>query len=85
MDVCGEHQQLVTDTAVIKRDLKTNTEITHEILTAIKGNGKPGLQTESELNKAAIKRVWWWLGGVSLMLLGMLGGILGWTVRKIIL
>ena len=80
MDVCEEHQQLIADIAVIKRDLEENTRITQEILGSIKGNGGLGLLTETELNKSGIRRAWWWLGGISLMLLGMLG----WTLRKLI-
>jgi len=80
VDVCEEHQQLVTDMAVIKRDLKENTRITQEILTSLKGNGAPGLRTEIELNKSAIRRAWWWLGSISAMLLA----VLGWALRKMI-
>ena len=34
-------------------------------------NGKDGLVTTTELNKASIKKAWWWLSAVSLSILGI--------------
>ena len=79
MDTCLEHQQLVMDVAVIKDNLVEVKKDTAEILKSIKGNGGPGLLTQSELNKASIKRAWFWLGGVSLAILG----IFGWALKKL--
>lgn len=78
MDTCLEHQQLVMDVAVIKDNLVEVKKDTAEILKSIKGNGGPGLLTQSALNKASIKRAWWWLGGVSLTILG----VFGWALKK---
>ena len=71
MDTCLEHQQLVMDVAVIKDNLVEVKKDTAEILKSIKGNGGPGLLTQSALNKASIKRAWWWLGGVSFGIIGI--------------
>ena len=38
------------------------------ILKLLQGNG---LTTTVALNKDRIKRIWWWLGGVSMGILGM--------------
>ena len=79
MDTCPEHQQIVADMAVMKDNLADVKKISQEILTSIKGNGGPGLLTQAELNKSSIKRAWWWLGGVSLAILGLFG----WALKKI--
>jgi len=79
MDTCPEHQQIVADIAVIKDNLVEVKKDTEEILKSIKGNGGPGLLTQSALNKASIKRAWWWLGGVSLTILT----IAGWALKKL--
>jgi len=80
VEVCGEHQQLVTDMAVIKRDLKENTRITQEILASIKGNGGPGLLTETELNKSSINRIWYWVSAIS----GFILVLSGFAVRTLL-
>ena len=79
MDTCPEHQQIVADIAVIKDNLVEVKKDTEEILKSIKGNRGPGLLTQSALNKASIKRAWWWLGGVSLTILT----IAGWALKKL--
>jgi len=71
--------QLNQDVALIQQEMVTNSEMTREILDIVKGNGgRIGLVTQACLNKASIKRAWWWLGGVSLSLLG----IFGWVVKR---
>ena len=78
-DVCAEHQCMVTELAELKRDMQHNTALTGEVLRAVKGgNGSLGLVTQTELNKGAIDRAWWWLGGISLFLLG----ICGWIIKR---
>ncbi len=63
--------QLNIDVALIKQDLSANNSMTEKILNAVEGNGGVGLKTQAELNKAAIIRGWWWLGGLSLSILGI--------------
>lgn len=77
MDVCEEHQELVTAIALIQRDTAENIRITREILKCLKGNGSMGLKTQIALNKASLTKAWWWLSGISLTLLG----IAGWVIR----
>ena len=52
-----------TDIALIKDDmsyLRESMKEIHDILT------KNGLITTVALNKQSIKRVWWWVGSISL-------------------
>ena len=62
--------------AKIETKLDSNNEMTGDIHKAIYGNGGDGLLTKSALNRQSIKRVWWWLGGVSLSILGIAGCII---------
>ena len=71
--------QLNQDVAIIQKEMKSNNEMTKEILDIVKGNGnRVGLITQACLNKASLKRAWWWLGGVSMAILG----IFGWVVKR---
>ena len=71
--------QLNQDVAIIQKEMKNNNEMTKEILDIVKGNGgRVGLVTQACLNKASIKRAWWWLGGVSTAILG----IFGWVIKR---
>ena len=40
--------------------------------TTIRGNGKEGLKTQVALNRQAIKRMWWAVGGVFVTLSGLI-------------
>ena len=42
-----------------------------KVVKCIDGNGGPGMKTEIALQKQAIGRIWWWLGGVSLGIMGI--------------
>jgi len=44
-----------------------------KVVECIDGNGRPGIKTEVALNKQAIRRGWWWLGGISIALVGIAG------------
>ena len=76
---CSGHAQLSQDIALIKQEMSNNGDMTREILDIVKGNGnRIGLLTQTHLNKASIKRAWWWLGGIS----GSILGIFAWVVKK---
>ena len=62
--------------AKIETKLDSNNEMTGDIHKAIYGNGGDGLLTKVALNKKSIKIQWWWLGGVSLSILGIAGCII---------
>jgi len=49
-------------------DIKVNIA---KILLILEGNGGDGLTTRVALNKQSIKRVWWWVGAVSIAILGI--------------
>lgn len=70
-----ERRSYDADIAAIKTSLKSNNEMTHEIHKAIYGNGGQGLLTNVALNRQSIKRAWWWLGGISMSILGIAGCI----------
>ena len=49
-------------------DIKTDIG---KMLKILDGNGDEGLTTKVALNKQSIKRMWWWVGGISLAILGV--------------
>lgn len=59
------------DLAVMAKTVEGMDKKLDKVVECIDGNGKPGIKTEIELNKQAIRRAWWWLGGVSLFLVGI--------------
>jgi len=60
----GDYDNLKEDIQEIKGTVK-------DIFTILNGNGKEGLVTKVALNNSAISRIWWWLGGVSIGILGI--------------
>jgi len=58
-----------TRLALLERSIPNIETNVSAILKLLKGNGE-GLTTTVALNKDRIKRIWWWLGGVSLSILG---------------
>lgn len=66
----GLRQSLLNIESTQKRIEKNQETILREIF----GNGHEGLKITSDRNKQSIRRVWWWLGGVSLaFVVGMIG------------
>ena len=57
-------ERLQQDIAQIKSDVK-------DILKLLNGNGTSGIITKVALNKEAIRRAWWWLGGISISIMGI--------------
>ena len=56
--------------AVFERDLSENTKDTKEILTLLKGDNGAGLTTKTALNTQSIKRLWWFVGPMALLIVG---------------
>ena len=56
------------DIAIMKSDVAHIKESTDKILEAINGNGKIGLKTQAELNKASLRRLWVMVSGMSLVI-----------------
>jgi len=52
-------------------EMKTNVEHVVRKVDKIEDMLTNGLSTQVALNKQSIGRVWWWLGGVSLAILGV--------------
>ena len=68
MDETESHD---TDIALIKNDmiyLRESMKEIHDVLT------KNGLITTVALTKQSVKRLWWWVGGVSLTSVSVVGG-----------
>ncbi len=61
----------------INTKLETNTELTQKVADAIYGTNGEGLKTKVALNRSSIKRAWWWLGGISMSIIG--GAV--WIIR----
>ena len=60
----SEHQCLhEADLAKMATVLEAVCSDVKDIKRSVVGNGKVGLVTQAELNKAAIKRLWWTMGG----------------------
>ena len=55
-----------TEIAVIKNVVETLTknqaEYFRKVFKILEGNGSVGIVTQTELNKSAIKRIWWLIG-----------------------
>lgn len=67
-----DHQCLhETDLAIIKERLPRIEEKIDKITDLLKGNGGEGLITKIALFKQSLNKAWWWLGGISLGLLGL--------------
>ncbi len=62
--------ELAGNVLLIGQSLENNTKDTKRILVILEGNGGIGLKTQVELNKQSISRSWWFLGGVSLTVIG---------------
>ena len=74
-----QKEALHTEVALLRQTVEENTTVTKELLITLKGtNGNKGLVTRTNLLEAGQTRVWWWLGGVSLTLLG----IAGWVIKS---
>ena len=59
-----EHEQDL-NIALMGQTLETVAKQVNSIHTAIKGNGKPGLETEVALLKSHRTRIYLWLAGLS--------------------
>ena len=57
-------ERLQKDVADIKSDVK-------DILKILNGNGTSGIVTKVALNREDLRRVWWWLGGISVSIMGI--------------
>lgn len=74
----SEQPERRVDFALMKKDVADNKEASEEILRILKGyDNTPGLITRVALHAQSINRLWWWVGGISLMLLGTVG----WIIR----
>lgn len=59
------------DFAIMQRDIGKTVEDTQEILSILRGDNGKGHSTKIALLEQGQRRAWWWLGAVSLLLLGV--------------
>ena len=67
----NETENYDTDIALIQKDmiyLRDSMKEIHDVLT------RNGLITTVALTKQSVKRLWWWVGGVSLTSVSVVGG-----------
>ena len=65
-----------TNIALIQQGIQSIQKDVTKTLIILEGNGGEGLTTKVALNRQSIKRVWWWVGAVSLTLLGITAYVL---------
>jgi len=64
-----EHECLhEPDFAVMQKDLSSINKCQLKILKILEGDNGTGIKTRVALNKASIQRVWYWVGGISLLI-----------------
>lgn len=54
-----------TEIALIQQSLERIEKNNDEMLDLLKGTNGEGLITKIALHSQSLKRVWWWLGGIS--------------------
>ena len=54
-----------TNIALVKQSTEKIQKDVGKVLKILEGNGSNGLTTRVALNRQAIRRVWWWVGGIS--------------------
>lgn len=57
------------DLAVLKHDIEYIKNSQTKIMKLIQGNGESGIITQIALFKQSLNKAWWWLGGVSMVML----------------
>ena len=65
-----------TNIALIQQGIQSIQKDVTKTLIILEGNGGEGLTTKVALNRQSIKRMWWWVGAVSLTLLGITAYVL---------
>lgn len=67
-----EHKCLhEVDLATMAQSQKRTEELVDEVLRLLKGDNKHGLVTRVALLRQSIGRVWWWVGGISISIMGI--------------
>jgi hypothetical protein len=61
----------MTDMESLQKDIGEIKTTVRDIYKVLNGNGKIGLVTQAALNKSAITRAWWWLGGIYMAVLSV--------------
>ena len=67
MDHSCEHDATI---AVMKDKVETTDETVQKIYDILTGNGEDGLVTKTALNSQSLKRLWWFVGVLTVVVLG---------------
>ena len=60
-----------TSIALVEQSTQKIERNVEKILKIIEGNGNNGLITRVALNRQSLTRIWWWIGGISLSIVGI--------------
>ena len=70
------HCKHEVDLATMATNMEHVMSDTREILKIVKGDNGTGLTTKTALNRQSIRRMWWWLGGISMGIILLAIGII---------
>lgn len=70
-----------SDFAVMQRDVEEIKVCQLKILKILQGDNGEGIVTKVALNRQSIKRAWYWIGGITVLI--PLAGIFGWLIREV--
>jgi hypothetical protein len=71
IDIKEEVSIIKADITIIKDHQETTETNIAEILKVLKGNNGLGIVTKTALHNQSIKRLWWFVGGISLSIVGV--------------
>lgn len=59
------------DLAIMAQSQERIESVIKEILKLLKGDNNQGLITKTALLSQSISRMWWWVGGISISIMGI--------------
>jgi len=75
---CKHEADLATLAHICTTEIPAMRQTIEKIFSRLEGNGTEGLVTRVAVIRSGLNRAWWWLGGVSLAILG----VAGWAIRS---
>jgi len=62
---------MATNIALMQQSLEENTTITRRLDETIRGNGGEGLVTRVAVVRSSLKRAWWFIAAIFILLAGV--------------